>query len=246
MAEFEARKKKNFALKAMMNCPGSNLPSDPTVHLNPLTAELIDLDTIHQADKADRVHKAAWDGGEAKPKGAPSMSRNRTHNNQVIVGSCGIFHSRRTFYNAEAPSAVRDYLVEAFPEGLPEVIFYDNACTLLRVIHNGDTDPKPFKNTIIPVDPFHHHSHKQSDQFCQKYTDPKVFPDWQEGGSWIFNTSAGELSNIWYGGFASMCRNMQATRYEFFLEEMVEERNDWLSDALAKRDSVKFIGIGKL
>ncbi|EGG07045.1 uncharacterized protein MELLADRAFT_71752 [Melampsora larici-populina 98AG31] len=230
----------------MLNRPGSNLPSDPSVHLHPDTAELVDLESLHQADEADREHESARDGGEAKPKRGPVLSRSRTHNDQLIVGTCGIILSRRTFYNAEAPSALRDYLVEAFPDGLPEVIFYDNACNLLRVIHNGDKDPAPFEHTVIPVDPFHHRSHKESDTFCQMYTDPKKFPDLQESGSWIFNASAGELSNIWYGGFASMCRNMQATRYEFFLEEMVELRNMWLSDALAARPSLEFIGIQKL
>ncbi|EGG11788.1 uncharacterized protein MELLADRAFT_90787 [Melampsora larici-populina 98AG31] len=246
MQDFDIRKKKAFTLKSMLNRPGSNLPSDPSVHLNPDTLEIIDLEMIYQADEADRAHEAARDGGTAKPKGAACLSRSRTHNDQTVVGTCGIFLARQTFYNSEAPSALRDYLVDTFPNGLPEVIFYDNACTLLRVIHNGDIDPTPFANTIIPVDPFHHRAHAQGDEFCQMYTDPKLFPDIQENGSWVFNASAGELGNIWYGGFASMCRNMQATHYEFFLEEMVEYRNDWLSDALACRSDVKFIGLGKL
>lgn len=245
-ASFQANKKKNFSLKSMLNRPGSNLPSDPSVHLHPDTAELVDFDAIHQADEADRAHEAARDGGEAKPKDSSSLTRSRTHNDQVAVGACGIVLCRRTFYNAEAPSAVRDFLVEAFPDGLPEVIFYDNACNLVRVIHNGDKSAVPFENTVIPVDPFHHRSHKESDEFCQMYTDPKKFPDLQENGSWIFNASAGELSNIWYGGFASMCRNMEATRYEFFLEEMVEWRNIWLTAALSCRKALQFIGIGKL
>lgn len=107
MEAFQAKKKKNFSLKSMLNRPGSNLPSDPTVHLNPLTAEIIDLDEILQADESDRAHEAARDGGEAKPKGSASLSRNRTHNDQLIVGTCGIILSRKTFYNAEAPSALR-------------------------------------------------------------------------------------------------------------------------------------------
>ncbi|EGG08161.1 uncharacterized protein MELLADRAFT_84934 [Melampsora larici-populina 98AG31] len=239
MATFEGKKNHNFSLKSMLNGPGSNLPSDPSVHLNPETTEIIDLDELHDADEAAR------DGGEAQPKITSACSRCRTHNDQLIVGTCGIILSRRTFYNAEAPSALRDYLVEAFPEGLPEVIFYDNACNLLKVIHNGDRDPAPFKHSIIPVDPFHHRAHKETDEFCQRYTDPKKFPDLQENGSWIFNASAGELSNIWYGGFASMCRNMQATRYKYFLEDMVEWRNLWLTDALSARKNVEYIGLHK-
>ncbi|EGF98317.1 uncharacterized protein MELLADRAFT_96011 [Melampsora larici-populina 98AG31] len=59
------------------------------------------------SDEADRAHEAARDGGEAQPKGTPVLTRSRTHNDQLIVGTCGIILSRRTFYNAEAPSAVR-------------------------------------------------------------------------------------------------------------------------------------------
>lgn len=78
------------------------------------------------------------------------------------------------------------------------------------------------------------------------YNDPKQFPDLHEDGNWIFNSSATELNNIWYGGFASMCRNMQAIRYEFFLEEMVEWHNLWLSKKLACQKKVTYICVGKL
>lgn len=100
-------KKKNFSLKSMLNRPGSNLPSDPSVHLNPETAKLIDLDEIAQADGADHAHEGTRDRGEAKPKKSPSLSWCRTHNDRLIVSTCGIILSRRTFYNAEASSALR-------------------------------------------------------------------------------------------------------------------------------------------
>ncbi|EGG07694.1 uncharacterized protein MELLADRAFT_85573 [Melampsora larici-populina 98AG31] len=219
-------------LQALAHRAGAPPPDGPCLNALPKVTSRFcaDHEESLKANEADREHEAARDGGVAKPKGTPVLSRSRTHNDQLIV---------------EAPSALRDYLVEAFPDGLPEVIFYDNACNLLQVIHNGDKDPTPFENTVIPVDPFHHRSHKESDSFFQMYTDPKKFPDLQQKGSWIFNASAGELSNIWYGGFASMCRNMQATRYEFFLEEMVEFRNIWLCDALAARPSLEYIGSQK-
>ncbi|EGG00114.1 uncharacterized protein MELLADRAFT_93766 [Melampsora larici-populina 98AG31] len=93
MAAFEIRKKKAFNLKSMLNRPD--------------TLEIIDLDGLHQADESDRAHEAARNGGTAKPKGTPCLSRSRTHNDQLIVGTCGIILARQTFYNSEAPSALR-------------------------------------------------------------------------------------------------------------------------------------------
>ncbi|EGG05668.1 uncharacterized protein MELLADRAFT_87890 [Melampsora larici-populina 98AG31] len=129
---------------------------------------------------------------------------------------------------------------------MPEVVFYNNACRLTEHIYTGQSDPSNFKGTVIPVDPFHHRSHAESDQFCKMFTDPKLFPDIQEDGRWIFNASAAELTNIWYGGFASMCRNMLSLIYNFFLEEMVYLRNKWLTNKLNKRAGVAYIGEGAI
>ncbi|EGG12467.1 uncharacterized protein MELLADRAFT_70606 [Melampsora larici-populina 98AG31] len=242
-AKFTERVKSNFSLSAILNRPGSNLPSDPTVHLDAETGEFIDLEGVREADESNRAHEGARDGGQGKKL---VTSRCRTHNDQLVVGCCGIILARKTFYHAESVSAVKHFLEDTFPQGMPEVVFYDNACRLTEHIYHGSGETQRFQGTVIPVDPFHHRSHAESDQFCKLFTDPKLFPDIQENGQWIFNASAAELTNIWYGGFASMCRNMHSLRYNFFLEEMVYLRNMWLTKKLSKRPGMEFLGIGNI
>ncbi|KAI9610675.1 hypothetical protein H4Q26_006822 [Puccinia striiformis f. sp. tritici PST-130] len=84
-------------------------------------------------------------------------------------------------------------------------------------IHFQQACPKSFCMTV--------HSHKEDDCFCRQWTDPNLYPQLKKDGSWIFNSSAAEISNIWYGGFASICRNMTAVQYNFFLDEMVRLHN---------------------
>jgi hypothetical protein len=44
-------------------------------------------------------------------------------------------------------------------------------------------------------------------------------------GAWHFNTSICEQTNVWLSGYAAMLRDMEATRYNFFLDEMIKRRN---------------------
>ncbi|EGG09442.1 uncharacterized protein MELLADRAFT_71236 [Melampsora larici-populina 98AG31] len=96
--------------------------------------------------------------------------------------------------------------------------------------------------TVIPVDPFHFRSHKESDEFCQHYTDPKLFPELRDANGWYFNSSAGECTNVWYSGFASLARNMHPIRFNFMMEDMIKRRNDWLIRRLLKRENITFLG----
>lgn len=41
-------------------------------------------------------------------------------------------------------------------------------------------------------------------------------------GKWRFNTSICEETNVWFGGFISVVQDMEATRYNFFLDEMIK------------------------
>ena len=51
---------------------------------------------------------------------------------------------------------------------------------------------------------------------------PKLCTD---DGKWRFNSSVAEQANAWYGGFLAIVRDMQADRYEFFLDKMIKQRN---------------------
>ncbi|EGG03126.1 uncharacterized protein MELLADRAFT_90456 [Melampsora larici-populina 98AG31] len=146
----------------MLNCPVSNRPADPTVHQDWNTAKLIGLDNVQQADEGDREHDQAREG-DALPKTKGSrvcLSRKRTHNDQLAVALCGVVLARETFYNAES-----EFLLHTFPNQMPQVCFYDNACRLVEHIYHSGAHHKAFADTVIPVNPFHFRSHKDSAKF---------------------------------------------------------------------------------
>lgn len=45
-------------------------------------------------------------------------------------------------------------------------------------------------------------------------------------GTWYFNTSAAEQTNVWFGAYHSICREMIAVKFNFFLDEMIRLRNE--------------------
>lgn len=122
-------------------------------------------------------------------------------------------------------------------------MFYDTACSLVDFIYNHPQFRDKFLKTAFPVDPFHHKGHSKTDTFCLQFTDPHLFPELQENGKWVFNASAAEMTNAWYGRFASIVRGMNVDRYNFFLEEMVRRRNIWTVKQLAKRKGIDRIGM---
>ncbi|KAI7967081.1 hypothetical protein MJO29_000358 [Puccinia striiformis f. sp. tritici] len=122
------------------------------------------------------------------------------------------------------------FLPDTFPTSIPQVILYDSACKLLAHIYN-----------IVAVDVFHFKSHKEDDCFCRQWTDPNLYPQLKKDRSWIFNSSAAEIANIWYGGFASICCNKTTVQFNFFLDEMVRLHNIWLCEKLSQRPNVVHI-----
>ena len=121
------------------------------------------------------------------------------------------------------------------PQYAPEVIFYDANCLLHKHVKNDEF----FKNKILPVDVFHFNcKHSLADAFCQENCNPADFPDLlgTDGKKWFFNTSIAEQTNVWLGGFHSICREMTADRYDFFLDEMIIMRNRQTLARLRKRN----------
>ena len=134
------------------------------------------------------------------------------------------------------------FLKDTFPTNMPQVVFYENACKLLAHIFNSE-ERDLFFQSIVVVDACHFKNHKESDCFCRRWTDPNSFPQLKtQQGGWVFNSSAAELTNIWYGKFASICRNMSPVQYEFFLNEMVQLHNNWLCEKLEKRNDIGYLG----
>lgn len=75
--------------------------------MNAETGEINDLEGLHLADESDRAHEGARDGGASQRNGKLVVSRCRTHNDQLVVGCCGIILARKTFYHSESVSAVK-------------------------------------------------------------------------------------------------------------------------------------------
>jgi hypothetical protein len=44
-------------------------------------------------------------------------------------------------------------------------------------------------------------------------------------GKWRFNTSICEQTNVWFGRYMAIVRDMEVMRYNFFLGEMIKRRN---------------------
>lgn len=181
------------------------------------------------------------------------FQRQRTNNEQLIVRPCGIINGRGTMYNHEAVSnvLVRDnvfYLLTnlfTFPQILlkqlyslcrarkPEHIIYDSNCNALREV--ASCDITFFKDISMCVDAFHHKTkHHTSDTFCQEQCNMKAYPELMDGqGGFYFNSSITEQTNVWFGAFHNICREMTTVKYDFFLDEMIIRRNRYIVATLA-------------
>ncbi|KAJ7238239.1 hypothetical protein C8J57DRAFT_1087014, partial [Mycena rebaudengoi] len=157
-------------------------------------------------------------------------SRSWTHNEQLFVRCCGVILSRATFFGAEGITSVKDFLKATFPEeypgAMPSYIFYDNNCQFLK--HLRACNDHYFDNVGLPVDVFHFKcKHTERDIFCQLNCNPALFKELiGTDGKWIFNSSAAEQANVWFGKFQNIVQEMPAIRFNFFLDEMIAIHNE--------------------
>ncbi|KJA20094.1 hypothetical protein HYPSUDRAFT_114200, partial [Hypholoma sublateritium FD-334 SS-4] len=81
--------------------------------------------------------------------------------------------------------------------------------------------------------------HSEEDLFCQSNCNPSTYPELlgENGKAWFFNSSVAEQTNTWLGGYQSICREMTAHRFNFFLDEMIRHRNVITKKKLAKEGS---------
>lgn len=186
------------------------------------------------------------------------LSRRWTHNEQLFVRCCGIIVARATFFGSEAISGVKvsflhslfeltplilarkDFLYAIFPpeypSALPTHIFFDNNCQLRRHLVNI-ADTRILPHVGLPVDVFHFKSkHKETDIHCQTYCNPANFPELMTSeDEWLFNSSAAEQVNVWFGAFQSIVREMTVERYNFYLDEVIAIRNRYIASLLSAR-----------
>lgn len=120
-------------------------------------------------------------------------------------------------------------------------MFFDNNCKLHEHLA-AQNDTYILGRMGLPVDVFHFKSkHKATDTFCQTHCNPAKFkeligPD----GSWLFNSSAAEQANAWFGGFRPIVREMGVARYNFFLDEVIAIRNRFTKDGLLRQGMAPF------
>lgn len=131
----------------------------------------------------------------------------------------------------------------AFPtkSSLPDVLWFDNNCQVSAMLR---ADPDPFRrdyfeHCALPVDVFHFKTkHKEDDIQCGLYCNPYRWPELRtEDGEWRFNSSVAEQTNVWFGKFHAIVREMQVDRYNFFLDEMIQRRNRTLVSRLRTQKS---------
>ncbi|KAG8916709.1 hypothetical protein FRC02_003630 [Tulasnella sp. 418] len=162
------------------------------------------------------------------------FSRRRTHNEQLIIRPCGVILHRATFFGSEAISGVKHFVLATFRNiGLPSFLFYDNNCSLYKLLKSqGD---RSMEEMGMPVDVFHFKSkHSVTDIVCQTHCNPAAFDGLTEGDKWVFNSSIAEQTNVWFGRYHSIVREMRAVKYRFFLDEMIRQRNKWTIAKLEK------------
>ncbi|KAI0071239.1 hypothetical protein K474DRAFT_1712639 [Panus rudis PR-1116 ss-1] len=221
----------NEALSALFQLKG-RLERHKMAHLNN-SASTTDSDVPD--GEVSTVDASPEPSSSVAPKLRARFGRRWTHNEQLCVSTCGVILGRATFYGSEAVSAVRLFLKKLFPtkQSVPQCLFYDYACGLKRhLLAEGDTH---FDHCALPVDVFHMRSkHAESDEFCGQHCNPAQFEDLYAGGQWHFNSSAAEMTNAWFVGFNAMVREMCQERYEFFLDEMIKQRNRMLVGELEK------------
>ncbi|TDL13731.1 hypothetical protein BD410DRAFT_734945 [Rickenella mellea] len=118
---------------------------------------------------------------------------------------------------------------------MPSFIFFDNNCRLKQ--HLDSTNDHYFDHVGLPVDVFHAKTkHKETDEFCQRYCNPAAFPQLiGDNKKWVFNSSAAEQTNRWFGGFRSIVREMSPARYNFYLDEMIMLRNQFTVQNLERK-----------
>ncbi|KAG2741488.1 hypothetical protein P692DRAFT_201726600 [Suillus brevipes Sb2] len=165
---------------------------------------------------------------DAPTKVKATFRRQRTNNEQLIVRPCGIISGRGTMYHHEAVSNVLILVEKIFslPRARkPQHMIYDSNCNALREVESRNIDF--FRGMGMCVDAFHHKTkHKGSDTYCRERCDMRAYPELlDDEGGFYFNSSIAEQTNVWFGSFHNICREMTPIKYDFFLDEMILRRN---------------------
>jgi hypothetical protein len=107
----------------------------------------------------------------------------------------------------------------------PQHMIYDSNCNALCEVESRGIEF--FHGMGMCVDAFHHRTkHKANDTFCRERCDMRAYPELLDtDGKFYFNSSIAEQTNVWFGSFHNICREMTPVKYDFFLDEMILHRN---------------------
>lgn len=120
-------------------------------------------------------------------------------------------------------------------------VIYDSACKA-RGLKKVQNDPW-WCDVGLTVDTFHFKcKHKESDVDCQRYCNPADYPELMEGDTWFFNSSVAEQTNVWFGGYNAIVREMRSVKYNYFLDEVIIRRNAVLVQRLQQEGRVYSTG----
>jgi hypothetical protein len=110
----------------------------------------------------------------------------------------------------------------------PEHFVYDTNCDAKQQVLAHPAQWSWFLDVGMSVDVFHFlNKHDVRHTFCQEHCNPSMYPELMcPDGTWFFNTSVAEQTNVWFGGYHSVCREMTAVKFNFFLNEMIRLRNE--------------------
>jgi hypothetical protein len=128
--------------------------------------------------------------------------------------------------SCSSESYLQEFIKQTFSvNGLkPNHVFFDNNCSLGKMVKHD----KFFQDIGLTVDVFHFTcKHSHTNIFCQENCNPRAYPELisEDGKGWYFNSSIAEQTNVWLGGYHSICREMLVDKYNFFLDEMITRKN---------------------
>jgi hypothetical protein len=94
----------------------------------------------------------------------------------------------------------------------PNFLFFDNACGLRSHLEGCEAVPL-LKRLAIVVDAFHYPGHIETHRGCKEFCSSEAYPLLKcPDGSFLFNSSAAEQINAWFGKFQPKVKEMNVTR----------------------------------
>lgn len=92
---------------------------------------------------------------------------------------------------------------------------------------NNRGEAEFLSDVALVVDGFHFTGHKAEDLVCQLHCNPHAYPVLRRpDGTWLFNTSAAEQVNSWFGRFNSKVKEMNVVRSGILLDSLGLVRAD--------------------